>query len=78
MSHPPQLFGSLSSETHTPPQFVCVPGHTIAPQTPPPASGSEQHAPFMQIGVDEEHAMLHPPQFIGSPVMSRHVPPQHA
>ena len=78
MSQPPQLFKSLPSVTHTPPQFVCPPGHTITPQTPDPPSFDEQHAPPMQKGVSTLHRTLHPPQFAGSTVMSRQRPAQHA
>lgn len=76
MEHPPQLFTSVDSSTHVPPQLVCVPGQTIAPQVPPPGPGSEQQASAMHTGLDGGHWTSHPPQLFGSFWMDRQVPAQ--
>lgn len=73
---PPQLAGSLVSSTHTPPQLVCPSGHTMPPQPIGPGP-TVQHADIMQTGAPGGHATKHPPQFVGSAVVSTHVSPQH-
>jgi hypothetical protein len=61
--HAPQLFESVCSLTHDPPQFVVGAVHE-APQTP-----------ALQVCVDEQ-TVPHVPQLFGSVCVVTHTPPQ--
>jgi hypothetical protein len=62
MPHPPQLYGSFDSSTHSPPQMLSsFSGHSQA---------AEMHC------IDAGHALSHAPQLPGSVFRSTHPPAQ--